>query len=422
MKNFKIKNINYLYYLIGEGISKGTIFLLLSFFTNYFNKDDFGKLSLIWVSIPLFSILIDYSQRSYIKHYYLHNNAAKTLKLIRSIYFFSIVSGAVLFCFFLLKKYFNVFIVDFEHDYFIISCSLFFALIELHLSYYQIRGEAIKYNVIFLIRNSLPYILTATILFCFSGEVMLFLQIHLILLVGLVIYLSYRLFRNAQKPLFNIKDIKTSLNFSFPFIPAMLSVLALSFSDRFIIKYYFSEEEVANYTVAYTVCSIFIAFFLATNKMWQKFMLESLKENKLNKIRKTTFKYVLIVATVGITIILIRGFLVNFFSNSSYILILDIIPTIIIGMFFYFLYTVLSNIPFFYKNTFLMALPAIIAATINIILNFVFIPKLGYKIAALTTAISYLVEFLVIYIICLRKYKIDILFHGITKKIIGENT
>jgi Na+-driven multidrug efflux pump len=100
---------------------------------------------------------------------------------------------------------------------------------------------------------------------------------------------------------------------------------------------------------------------------------------------------------------------VNILSNSSYFVILDIIPTILLGMFFYFLYTVMSNIPFFHKNTYLMALPAFIAAGLNIVLNVIMLPIYGYKIAALTTLISYFIEFLVIYIICLKKYKINLL-------------
>jgi len=56
-----------------------------------------------------------------------------------------------------------------------------------------------------------------------------------------------------------------------------------------------------------------------------------------------------------------------------------------------------------------MALPAFIAAGLNIILNIIFLPIYGYKIAAFTTLISYFIEFLVIYIICLKKYRINLL-------------
>ena len=205
------------------------------------------------------------------------------------------------------------------------------------------------------------------------------------------------------------ETIKSSLSFSIPFIPAMLSALLLGFSDRFLIKYYYSDVEVANYTIAYTIGTIYAAFFLATNKMWQKYILESLKLQKIDEIKSAAKKYLLVVVLVGIVILLLKTVLVNILSNSSYYVILDIIPTILLGMFFYFLYTLMSNIPFFHKNTYLMALPAFIAAGLNIVLNVIMLPIYGYKIAALTTLISYFIEFVVIYIICLKKYKINLL-------------
>ena len=143
--------------------------------------------------------------------------------------------------------------------------------------------------------------------------------------------------------------------------------------------------------------------------MWQKYILEGLKANKIIEIKSAVKKYLLVVVLVGVIIFLLKTFLVKILSNSSYYVILDIIPTILMGMFFYFLYTVMSNIPFFHKNTYLMALPAFIAAGLNIILNIIFLPIYGYKIAALTTLISYFIEFLIIYVICLKKYKINLL-------------
>jgi len=205
------------------------------------------------------------------------------------------------------------------------------------------------------------------------------------------------------------KTIKSSLSFSIPFIPAVLSALLLGFSDRFLIKYYYTNVEVANYTIAYTVGMIYSAFFLATNKMWQKYILERLRAKKIIEIKSAAKKYLLVVLLVGVIIFLLKTFLVKILSNSSYYVILDIIPTILLGMFFYFLYTVMSNIPFYHKNTYLMALPAFIAAGLNIILNIIFLPIYGYKIAAFTTLISYFIEFLVIYIICLKKYRINLL-------------
>jgi len=408
VKIFNSKNINYLYYLIGDGFAKLVVLFSIRFFTNYFDKISFGKLSLFWISIPILSIFIDFSQRSYVKYIYI-NFQSKSDEVIQSIRIFSFTISLFFYLIFWALNYFDVILIDKGLDSLILFCSFFFVIIEISLSYLQIKGKAIKYNVIFTIRQALPYVLTALYLFFFSGGIISFGIIHLIVVVPLSVYLIFR--RHFVKLSWRLfyKTIKSSLSFSIPFIPAVLSALLLGFSDRFLIKYYYSDLEVANYTIAYTVGTIYAAFFLATNKMWQKYILEALKLQKIDEIKSSAKKYLLVVVLVGIIILLLKTFLVNILSNSSYFVILDIIPTILLGMFFYFLYTVMSNIPFFHKNTYLMALPAFIAAGLNIVLNVIMLPIYGYKIAALTTLISYFIEFLVIYIICLKKYKINLL-------------
>lgn len=411
----------YVYYIVGEGLSKGIIFLLLAFYTNILGKEDFGKLALFWVSVPLFSVLIDLSQRSYVKYFYINNDGQKTTKLIAAIKYFCLLSALLLLVIFYGKNYLGYFFIDEISDYFILFSALFFAIIELYLSFFQIKGDFKSYNFVFILRNAFPYVAAAFVLQFFSGDVYSFMKVQLFIFIIVALFLSKKDILNKVPFDKFVTLIKPSIKFSAPFIPAILSVLALSFADRFIINYYYSEVEVAEYTVAYTVSSIFMAFFLATNKMWQKFILESLKANDLTKIIKNTKVYLVIVLVIAIAIVLMRSYLVSIMSNSSYFVILDIIPTIIIGMYFYFLYTVLSNIPFYYKDTVFMALPAIIAATLNILLNFILIPIYGYKVAALATTISYFTEFIVIYVICLKKYKTDILFNGLTKRFIQSS-
>ena len=405
---FNSKNINYLYYLIGEGFAKLLIFLSIRFFTNYFDKISFGKLTLFWISIPILSVLIDFSQRSYVKYIYI-NFRSKSDVVIQSIRLFSFVILLFFYLIFWTLNFFDIILIDKKLDYLILFCSFFFVIIEISLSYLQIKGDAAKYNIIFIIRQALPYILTVSYLFFFSGDIISFGIIHLIVvsLLALYLFFSEQFIKLSWELFYN--TIKSSISFSIPFIPAVLSALLLGFSDRFLIKYYYTDVEVANYTIAYIVGTVYASFFLATNKMWQKYILEGLKAQKIIEIKSAAKRYLLVVMLIGIIILLLKTFLVRILSNSSYYVILDIIPTILMGMFFYFLYTVMSNIPFYHKNTYLMVLPTFIAAGLNIILNIIFLPIYDYKIAALTTLISYFIEFLIIYIICIKKYKINLL-------------
>lgn len=396
--------------MFGEALSKGIVFLLMGFFTNTLGKVEFGRLSLIWVSIPLLSVFIDFSQRSYVKSVFI-NEPTIVKTVIAQIKKFCVFSTLFWFLIFWFKSLFGFELISSKIDIFLLVAAFFYAIIELDLSHYQINGSFKKYNFFFLLRNVTPYIGVAAIYFLTSNRKavsFLYIQIVIGIVVAAYLYFGKRIKAKGK----NFKEtLSRSLRFSFPLIPAMFSVLALSFADRFIINYYYSEAEVAEYTVAYTVSSIFIAFFMATNKMWQKIILEKLKEGKLKSLIEMARKYVLVVVLFGLLIGFFSKKILLLMSNDSYLIVVEIIPILLIGMFFYFLYTILSNVPFFFGNTILQATPAFIAAIVNIILNFALLPKYGYKFAASTTAFSYFIEFLVIYLICLRKYNIDILFN-----------
>ncbi len=55
-----------------------------------------------------------------------------------------------------------------------------------------------------------------------------------------------------------------------------------------------------------------------------------------------------------------------------------------------FIYTMYVNVEQYLKKTTGMALASVLAAAINVALNYVLIPKFGYLVAAYTTLIGYL--------------------------------
>ena len=147
---FNSKNINYLYYPIGDFFAKIIILLSIRFFTNYFDKISFGKLTLFWISIPIFSVLIDFSQRSYVKYIYI-NFKSKSDEVIQSIRIFSFIILLFFYLIFWILNHLDIILIDKELDYLILFCSFFFVIIEISLSYLQIKGDAIKYNIILTI-------------------------------------------------------------------------------------------------------------------------------------------------------------------------------------------------------------------------------------------------------------------------------
>lgn len=68
-----------------------------------------------------------------------------------------------------------------------------------------------------------------------------------------------------------------------------------------------------------------------------------------------------------------------------------IIPPVAASVFFIFLYSMFSTIEYFYQKTVQIAIATVIAAVLNVGLNYIFINLYGYYAAGYVTLLSYIV-------------------------------
>ena len=85
-------------------------------------------------------------------------------------------------------------------------------------------------------------------------------------------------------------------------------------------------------------------------------------------------------------------------SNNSYWIAKYVVPPIVLGTLAQYFYTNYVNVEIFCKKTSIIAMGSCLAALINYILNYAFIPRFGYIAAAYTTFASYIVLMLMHYI------------------------
>src|SRR5699024_7978666 len=80
-----------------------------------------------------------------------------------------------------------------------------------------------------------------------------------------------------------------------------------------------------------------------------------------------------------------------------YLIGIPLIIPILLGYYFQFLYSLPVNIEFYLKKTQYIAGGTVLSAGLNIILNWLLIPKFGYIAAGYTTVFSYMLLFFVHY-------------------------
>ena len=97
-------------------------------------------------------------------------------------------------------------------------------------------------------------------------------------------------------------------------------------------------------------------------------------------------------------------------GGKSYMDSIDVMPPVIMAMIFQFFYAFYFNTEYFYGETLIISFGTVIAALVNVGLNYIFIAKYGYIAAAYTTMIGYFIMLLYHYLIVKYKLKKSFIF------------
>ncbi len=194
------------------------------------------------------------------------------------------------------------------------------------------------------------------------------------------------------KPKFT--PIKEYLHFSMPLLPLILTVWIVSSSDRLIIGFFKGASNVGYYSAGYNFGSLLFLFIMIIGVTIRPILVKLYTEKKNKEIKAVlshTYKYYLMItipSVFGIALLskpLLKILTLTEIANQAYI----IAPIIAIAIVMQGSARFYEEILFLEKKTKTISKIWIIAAILNIILNFIFIPFFGIISAALTTVIAY---------------------------------
>ncbi len=213
-------------------------------------------------------------------------------------------------------------------------------------------------------------------------------EITLILIyIGFYLYLSIK-----GKFKLKTKYWKGALLFNLPLLPHYLSMYLLGSSDKVMISKLVSDSATAYYSVAYTVSSVATVLWNAANGSLIPYTYEKCSKKDYKSVSSVAMPILTIFAAACIGVIMLAPEVVAIVATPDYREAIYAIPPIVGGVFFQVHYTLYGNIIFYYKKPKYVTIATIVSATINIILNYIFIKKFGYIAAGYTTLVCYLVQ------------------------------
>lgn len=189
-------------------------------------------------------------------------------------------------------------------------------------------------------------------------------------------------------------------------LPMIFHVLAndvLKQSDKVMLRYLgYAGATVGIYSFQCTYTNIVQILLTALNTSWCPFYYDDLNEQAYERLDKKCKNYLELFTVLACGFLLVSREVCYLFANEEYWPGMGVIPILVIGIYFIFLYQFAVNFEFYNKKTKIIATGTICAAIGNIVLNLLLIPKFGMYGAAIATATAYGLLFIAHYNIASR--------------------
>ena len=399
---------------------------LVSFpiYTRLLSVSDYGRLGLVMTTVLLVVALGKLGiQHSVVRYYSDFSSEAEvqSRSTFYSTFFLSIIviGGLLCFLFFLTLRFAGDWLMEenLKHILLLTSILIFFNCYSQTINQvFRAEQKPVAYNLLAL-SSRYGHILFGTIFFILFGRVLYSFFGGVVFMESILfVVLSYMFLRTRAIGLryYSFSLLKNSLKYGLPLIGVELSHLILSFGDRYIIQYYLGATSLGIYSAGYGLATYGAEFVTLPVRdaiipiYMDIYAKRGDKETRVFLGKALRYFSVLAIPVIfGFTAI--SSELIVLLASSKYAQSYMVVPYVIGGIILY------GTWPFFgagillHKRTSIMTGLVIISSMLNIILNFVLVPRINIIGAAIATLISYAfyIGMLIIFSFKRFKFRID---------------
>lgn len=390
-------------YLIGEILITAGGFISFPIFTRLLTKEEYGIMSLISISLMLVETLSSAGLRHSTQRFYSQYEGQDVIRFYSTVIYSSILfslAGVMLVILSVETLSFFGLIDDRILHLFLLSVILIFARIitKIVASLYRVQENALKATLLMILNKYSGMFLSIFFIAVYYYGIWGF---YLGLVIGelvVVFYCFVLVYRDfGELPLCINKEIlKEMVTYGVPMVISGFATYVLSIADRYIIAFFESSEQVANYSVPYNLCTyISSAIVTAFQYSMIPIVMNSWNKGDLKDVdyhmQQVVKLYSFIAFPVVFGVISVGAELISFLASSKYKETSDLLVYFILAVMLHGFYTPLVIGLQFNKKTFLLLKITLIATLLNIVLNFIFVPAIGLYGAAIATLISIIV-------------------------------
>ena len=397
MDKYKKLFSNTLIFAIGTFSSKVLSFLLMPFVTRMMGTDDYGAADLVQQTVNVLIPIVTLQVNSAALRFALDKAADKRDVLTVGVRTTVIGVGVLVLLSYPISL---ITINDFYlGDYIILILTFVFVSSFRQLCQQFVRGSG--HVKLFAIDGIIATATTLLFTILFLGPLKWGVTGYIVAIIAsdfcsvIFFIITAKLYRYVK--IKNVTNGITSqmLKYCTPLIPTVILWWITNVSDRYMVTYYFGSSANGLYTAASKIPNFVILFSQIFIDAWQ---LSAVEEHNSREERNKFFTNVFRVYSGGVFAVasalilscqLITKILVSpvFYDSWNYV------PILIIATTYSCIVNFLASVYMAEKKSVGALLTASSGAITNILLNFLFIPRLGANGAALATVCSFLVVF-----------------------------
>lgn len=414
-KNSLVKK--FIDYALGSGILLLLGFISSPLSTRLFSPEEFGKFSMFLLYANIINIIISMGlDQSFIRYFYQEEGNQnrllyRTLKIPLVV---CIIVTIILALFFekISTILFGVTDVQLLILFTMNNFSMLIGRFALLVIRMQQKGKL--YSVV-QIGQKLSYILIILLLFIplkssFLTLVYAFVLSNIILAISAIIFERKLWGINTQK----LKDrrlnvsTKELLKFGIPLMFTLLVTWLFQSADRLFIQHYYNHAELGLYSAAFSIIALLNAVQNAFTTFWVPVAYEKYENDSNNKVffKNITNVVAFFMFLICIIIIFFKDIII-FILGEEFREASKIMPFLV---FMPLMYTISETTVLginFMKKSYYHVVIACCAAVLNIVGNFLLVPKFGAVGAAISTGLAYIIFFSIRTFISNKLYQVN---------------
>jgi len=404
-------------YFLVSLLTKATGFLLLPIITKYLSLEEYGLYTNIQSAQQIMYLFATLSlDAAYGRFIYDYNGSTKRLRLLTS----------TIFTVFLLWNLVYLVISGISVYYLIASWGYQELLISFLLPWIVLFQQFSALNIALMKSRHhtkrLLSITTGTFFITQAIVLTLLLVFHLGVssffiaqfVVGLIVMIIhvYMMKKEELIKLFIFKKhtFKKIFKYAIGYMPLSFSSWIFALSDRYIITYYVSLAMTGKYSFIMQLTMIIQVLITAITTAYDPIFMKLMKdktEESLYKIKIYFTVMIFLLLGIYLSLVLFLPFMIDTFFPPKYQGDYLLISILAMGFVFLAIRKIFANILVYYKKSFWISVSGYIPAIVNLVLNFMFVPKYGMYAAAWSTLVSFFLYGFIVFIMAQKLQKFE---------------